>query len=260
MDTNTAVTASTPKNSTISESKLHVTINETSSPSTDNKQFVRGSRKERATSQATKPEKKIRASTPKQSKMNADLTPMNTSQTRGAPSRLKMSLYSGSAMLRASKKSFAYSLIESQKKKSKMAFASLLSVRRGSYASKDPKKAVKYMNTYKLHADNPFNVDKVQSILIQVLTELITDDMIYDPEVCRSKAVQTSNTIRSRVKEQEYDRYKLVCVVTIGEKKSHDIMSCAKFLWDSERDRYATYMHENMRIFAVATVFGLYYE
>lgn len=65
---------------------------------------------------------------------------------------------------------------------------------------------VKYMNTYKLYSDHPFNVDKVQSILIQVLTELITDDMIYDPEVCRTKALETSNTIRSRIKEQEYDR------------------------------------------------------
>lgn len=84
---------STPKKSTINESKLHVTIHETSFSATDSKQFVPSTPKERNTSQ-TKPDSvKFHTSTPKHSKMNAD--PIQMSASHG-----KMSLRSPSTMLR----------------------------------------------------------------------------------------------------------------------------------------------------------------
>lgn len=57
-----------------------------------------------------------------------------------------------------------------------------------------------------------------------------------------------------------YFRYRLVCIVTIGEKQSQDVFVTCRFLWDTERDRYAKWVHENMHVFAIALCFGIYYE
>jgi len=55
-------------------------------------------------------------------------------------------------------------------------------------------------------------------------------------------------------------RCKLVCTVEIGEKCSQSVHSVLRFLWDVNRDNYAFYTYENTQIYAVACVFGVYYE
>ncbi|KAF5271296.1 hypothetical protein FQR65_LT05311 [Abscondita terminalis] len=69
-----------------------------------------------------------------------------------------------------------------------------------------------------------------------------------------------SGVIRDRVKAEEYDRYKLVVIVTIGEKKFQDMCYVVRYLWDIERDKCALCVQENMHVFAAALCFGVYYE
>jgi hypothetical protein len=51
-----------------------------------------------------------------------------------------------------------------------------------------------------------------------------------------------------------------VCTVEIGEKCSQSVCSVVRFLWDVDRDNYAFYTYENTHIYAVACVYGVYYE
>jgi hypothetical protein len=51
-----------------------------------------------------------------------------------------------------------------------------------------------------------------------------------------------------------------VCTVEIGEKCSQSVHSVLTFLWDVDRDNYAFYTYENPQIYAVACVYGVYYE
>lgn len=55
-------------------------------------------------------------------------------------------------------------------------------------------------------------------------------------------------------------RYRIVAIVTIGEKASQDVYVGCRFLWDAQRDRYAKFVCDNMQVFAIALCFGLYYE
>lgn len=61
------------------------------------------------------------------------------------------------------------------------------------------------MNTYKLDSEKPFNVDKVEKILKEVLMEAL-DNLTYDADKVPKQAKWASSMIRAKVKEQEYDR------------------------------------------------------
>lgn len=84
--------------------------------------------------------------------------------------------------------------------------------------------------------------------------------MTYDAETCAHNAKTLSAKLRDLVKDQSYDRYKLVAIVTIGEKKSQDMKAVMKFLWDPERDRFVNFSYENMYLFIAAIVLATYYE
>ncbi|XP_044265499.1 hepatoma-derived growth factor-related protein 2-like [Tribolium madens] len=123
----------------------------------------------------------------------------------------------------------------------------------------DRSKGARYMNTYKLESDNPFKPEKVTKILEAVMTEAL-ENLTYDPEKCPKQAKWASSAIRAKVKELQFERYKLICLVTIGEKNSQDVFVTCRFLWDVDRDRYATYSLENTFVFGIAQCFGVYYE
>jgi hypothetical protein len=55
-------------------------------------------------------------------------------------------------------------------------------------------------------------------------------------------------------------RCKLVCTVEIGEKCSQSVCSVLGLLWDADHDNYASYTYENTHVYAVACVYGVYYE
>ncbi|KAF5305101.1 hypothetical protein FQA39_LY09363 [Lamprigera yunnana] len=119
--------------------------------------------------------------------------------------------------------------------------------------------ATKYMNTYKVVADKPFQVAKVQQILNDVLKEAL-ENLTYDPEKCARLAKWASAVIKDRVKAENYDRYRFVITVSIGEKNSQDVCCVLSFLWDLERDKYVVCTKENNTVFAIALCFGVYYE
>ncbi|KAJ8962558.1 hypothetical protein NQ318_000951 [Aromia moschata] len=100
----------------------------------------------------------------------------------------------------------------------------------------------RYLNTYKLDSDNPFNPEKVNKILEAVMMEAL-ENLEYDTDKCPKQA-----------------KYKLICLVTIGEKHGQDVLVTCRFLWDYDRDRYATFSMENTYVFGIAQCFGLYYE
>ncbi|KAK4884111.1 hypothetical protein RN001_000382 [Aquatica leii] len=117
----------------------------------------------------------------------------------------------------------------------------------------------KFMNTYRLESNKPFQVERVEKILKEVLTEAL-DNLAYDVEKCPNQAKWASGVIRDRIKAEEYDRYKLVIMVTIGEKRYQDMCCVVRFLWDIERDKYALCVQDNLSVFAAALCFGVYYE
>lgn len=65
--------------------------------------------------------------------------------------------------------------------------------------------SARFMNTYKLDSDKPFNPEKVQKVLEEILLEALEGP--YDEVKCPLKAKQASAAIRAKIKEMEFDRY-----------------------------------------------------
>ncbi|XP_050305915.1 uncharacterized protein LOC126743034 [Anthonomus grandis grandis] len=142
--------------------------------------------------------------------------------------------------------------------KARMVLGSIVDIKTNAGEAFD-RRVAKYQNSYRLESQNPFNAEKVDKILKEVMNELI-ENLQYDPEKCAQTAKVASGLIRTRVKGLDFERYKLVCIVTIGEKNSQDVYATCRFLWDAEKDRYAYYALENTHVYAIAYCFGLYYE
>ena len=66
--------------------------------------------------------------------------------------------------------------------------------------------------------------------------------------------------IRSRIKSMMIPRYKVICLVHIGELGNHAVRIASQCLWDSSVDTFAMYEFKNNSLFAVATVYGVYAE
>ncbi|CAL7933070.1 unnamed protein product [Xylocopa violacea] len=118
---------------------------------------------------------------------------------------------------------------------------------------------LKYQNVYRLSAYNPFKVDPVDKI---VKTTMITnlEDISYDAENCQKICESIATDIREKIKKLNFDRYKIVVVVTIIEKASQSVQSSMGFLWDATRDNYSTFSYEARTFHAYCCVLGLYYE
>ncbi|XP_056637322.1 dynein light chain Tctex-type 5 [Diorhabda sublineata] len=118
---------------------------------------------------------------------------------------------------------------------------------------------IRYANTYKLEPDNPFDPEKVEKVLKEILQEAM-ENLVYDPDQCVKQAKWASYTIRKKVKELNFDRYKIISIVTIGEKRDQSVNIVCQFLWDSSKDRFSTISIENSNVYGIAYCFGLYYE
>lgn len=112
-------------------------------------------------------------------------------------------------------------------------------------------------NTYQLGPKNVFNPTEVERILENELGFLQNID--YDCGKARTIATDLANAIKSHVKPL-YPRYKFVVQVTIGRKEDQGIKVVSKFFWDMDRDNFASHTVTSRNLFAVATVYGIYYE
>ncbi|XP_026271836.2 dynein light chain Tctex-type 4-like [Frankliniella occidentalis] len=82
----------------------------------------------------------------------------------------------------------------------------------------------------------------------------------YDPVKSGELAGAVAAEVRTRIQELNFDRYKVACVVNIYEKLFQGIHSELGYLWDVQRDHFATYYFSNTHIIATGTVFGVYFE
>lgn len=116
-----------------------------------------------------------------------------------------------------------------------------------------------YENTYKLEPESKFETDKVKKIIDSVL-ELQLKEETYDPKSCKQMVLTLSEIIKSRVKELNYYSYKIVCVVSIGELKDQGFRMGSRCCWDSKWDNFATGSYKNKSLFAIGSVWGVYFE
>lgn len=117
---------------------------------------------------------------------------------------------------------------------------------------------VRFENTYRMEPKAHFPEGKVRSVIKEALDTLVSHN--YSPTHSPFVAKLLSSRILENVKQLNVGRYKVVCLVTIGSKKSQDLRVASRCLWDSQFDTFVSVCFESEQFFAVGTVYGVYYE
>lgn len=127
--------------------------------------------------------------------------------------------------------------------------------------SAEPKRKARivYENTYQLEPARRFEEGRVRRILKEVLESHLREEK-YEQNACRQLAMTLTHIIKNRVKELGFERYKLVCLVHVGQAKEQGFRMGSRCCWDVKRDTFASASFKNKTLFAVATVWGVYYE
>jgi len=117
----------------------------------------------------------------------------------------------------------------------------------------------KFENTYQLEPNKRFPYPTVRAIIKESMENLLSEEQ-YRPEFCRDMSKTLSDTIKARVKSLMIPRYKIICLVQIGELKSQGMRVGSRCLWDEANDTFSSHEFRNKSIYAVASVYGVYYE
>eukprot|EP00112_Aurelia_sp_Birch-Aquarium-sp1_P023768 Seg7206.1 transcript_id=Seg7206.1/GoldUCD/mRNA.D3Y31 product="Tctex1 domain-containing protein 1" protein_id=Seg7206.1/GoldUCD/D3Y31 len=114
-------------------------------------------------------------------------------------------------------------------------------------------------NTYKLEPDRTFPYCKVREIIADTLQRHL-DGMEYDYRQSPHKAKFISDDIKSKVKALDIERYRIICMVHIGCDKGQEVRVVSRALWNPHVDSFATSEFRCRDLFAVGTVYGVYFE
>jgi len=119
------------------------------------------------------------------------------------------------------------------------------------------KQNIKYENTYRIEPKVKFSADKIQEIIKDILENELSDQ-IYKPDFCVSQSKLIAEKIKQAVKGQDFDRYKLVVIVAIGEKESSPSVSfTSRCMWNDHADNYSEYVYRNNHLYAVGMVYAV---
>lgn len=154
------------------------------------------------------------------------------------------------------------SLYELDSLRKKEAGASTSVIALAQQPDEKPSKAkpkLSYENTYILEPKRKFRAGDAQIIIDQVLVKHLKDEK-YDPNACKQLAKTLAEIIKSSVKELNYERYKIICIVTIGQLDEQGLRCASRCVWDTNWDTFASGSYQNKSLYGVATVYAVYYE
>uniref|UniRef100_A0A8C5NNV7 Tctex1 domain containing 1 n=1 Tax=Junco hyemalis TaxID=40217 RepID=A0A8C5NNV7_JUNHY len=104
-----------------------------------------------------------------------------------------------------------------------------------------------------------FPVAAVEEILRDVLGSALRERR-YEPGPCLEAAKDIAEVIKARVKALAVPRYKIVVVAHIGQLGGQSLQISSRCLWDPKSDTFSSCVFKNTSLFAVANVYGVYFE
>ncbi|NXS80675.1 TC1DA protein, partial [Erpornis zantholeuca] len=104
-----------------------------------------------------------------------------------------------------------------------------------------------------------FPVAAVDEILRDVVGSALREQR-YEPGPCREAAMDIAEVVKARVKALGVPRYKVVVVTHIGQLGEQSLQIGSRCLWDPGTDTFSSFVFKNTSLFAVANVYGVYFE
>ena len=118
---------------------------------------------------------------------------------------------------------------------------------------------VQYENSYHMEPPRRFQADPINTMLHEMLVEALQSE-VYEPITCSTLCKSLTQEIKTKVKALNYQRYKFVCTVNIGEKKDQGVRCGSRCIWDTDRDTFAQASYQNAHLYATAMVYACYFE
>lgn len=151
------------------------------------------------------------------------------------------------------------SLLGLKRHGSRSSLSSLFSLQSAAQRARERVQQRQLEPTYRMEPQQRFPVKTVEDIIQATLNEHLSDEQ-YEPTMCKQMAKALSEIIKSKVKKLGLKRYRFVVLVHIGQLNGQGLRIASRCLWDSGVDNSATWTLETSTLFAVGTVFGVYYE
>ncbi|NXD69758.1 TC1D2 protein, partial [Eolophus roseicapillus] len=103
-----------------------------------------------------------------------------------------------------------------------------------------------------------FKSSTVKECIRAILKEKLAN-VQYIPNDMPQLTMSLSETIKDRLKEVGFDRYKMVVQVVIGEQRGEGVNMAARCFWDADNDSCAHEVFMNDSLFCIVAAFGCFY-
>ena len=118
----------------------------------------------------------------------------------------------------------------------------------------------KISNTFRTTPDKQLCSEGIEQITETILTSKLKD-VKYDPSTCKVLSQELAGYIMEKLKSLNYKRFKLVAVVSLGSIRDRPRLQFgSRCFWNPNTDRFASVKYTNGSLFAVAMIYGLYFE
>lgn len=118
-------------------------------------------------------------------------------------------------------------------------------------------------NTYIMDRkeEERFVPSKVEAVIKRCVDEQLNGKEFTTEEESKAWILDLCQIIKRAVRaECNVPRHKIIAQVAIGRNDGQGVRVASKSLWDTASDNWASYSLRTSSLFAVAMVFGLYYE
>lgn len=117
----------------------------------------------------------------------------------------------------------------------------------------------RFLPTYQLESNNPFNARVVEDIANMVVNDKVQTASLH-PSLFENLARTISEDILFQIKQRNFNRYRILVTVSVGEKFFQSYMESLCVIWDIEKDSMASFIYDRSKIFIIVNVFGIYFE
>ena len=135
------------------------------------------------------------------------------------------------------------------------------SSRNSSYRPGYDRRLIRYENTYRMEPNDNHKLDlaRVRRVATSVLESAITGYK-YDANLAKQFSMTLADRLRGQIKQMPFPRYKIVVLVSIGQKTGQDLRIISRCVWDAKLDRHFTITKETSDAYVTVTICYVYTE
>jgi hypothetical protein len=120
----------------------------------------------------------------------------------------------------------------------------------------------KFEPTYRMEPNKRFSPARTKVLIKAVLSSLLEN---YDYNVTSSPTpaemtMKLPELIIKQVRSLDFERYKFVCLVSMGSVDDSSVSVTSRCLWDTNLDTCVTYTYTDKTYYCTVTLYGLYHE